>query len=332
MPVKKLSKDEFAEYTAQLNNGYTLFESELLQDGDYDKQAKELEKKHSHDLPKSKTAEELIEAIDPYTFHSRIWEDTLFDEFQHNGPILSYFSEPTPLAEHYLNEWGHWHAGVFIETLNEAALVRHLQSLLLVKLGSEGEVHYRLQEPRKLSGVLNAFDNEQRISELLGPIKAITWQQNCGADTNYYQVSNLTPHETQQQIGWFTFSHDEQKKIDDWDNQWYKRSIVSTLEKEIEQNPKHTQHLANYSTKEIENILDKGFNVAKKNNIQDEENLRFFILNSLLYPEFMNSKEAGRITAQDLWLEPKKISLLKEKLALYKQEHNLQETGEGIVQ
>lgn len=323
MKIKEITAEELKQHVVSLENGYALFEAELLQDNDYDLKAESLE----HELPEALSASELIDEVDPYTIGTQIWEDTPFDDFKNIGPHLSKFHTGSKLIEKYLSLWGDWHAGVFIDAISEDSLIAHLRSLLVVNLGTEGEVHYRLQETRKLAGVLESMDSEERLSELLGPIKTIVWQKNCGADKSYFIVENPNPHETNQEMGWFSFSQTEEKKINTASSAWYKRSIVSTVQDKIKKDPKSTKHLTKYKPKEIEKFLDNGYDAAQKKNIKTEEGLRFFLINSLYYPEFMNGKDAARIANQDLWLEPKKINLLKEMLETYQLENTKQETA-----
>lgn len=313
MKLEEIKAEDLEKHVVSLDEGYALFEAEILQDNDYDLKAESLE----NELPEALSASELIDEVDSYTIDTKIWEDTPFEDFKNIGPILSQFHSGSKLIEKYLSHWGDWHAGVFIDAISEESLVRHLRSLLLVNLGTEGEVHYRLQETRKLAGVLESMDSKERISELLGPIKSIAWQKICGADKSYFIVENPNPHETNQEMGWFNFSQAEEQKINAASAAWYKRSIVSTVQDKIEKDPESIKHLTKYKPEEIEKFLDNGYESAQKKNIQTEEGLRFFLINSLYYPEFMNGKEAARIVNQDLWLEPKKINLLKEMLESY---------------
>ena len=323
MKLKEITAEALEEHVAGLKDGYALFEAEILQDNDYDLKAKSLE----NELPEALSASEIIDEVDSHTIDTQVWEDTPFEDFKNIGPHLSHFHAGSKLIKKYLTLWGDWHAGVFIDALSEDSLIAHLRSLLLVNLGTEGEVHYRLQETRKLAGILESMDTAERISELLGPIKSIAWQQNCGADKSYFMIENPNPHENPQKMGWFNFSHSEEQKINTASATWYKKSIISTVLDKIEKDPESTQHLAKYKPEEIEKILDNGYKSAQKKNIQTEEGLRFFLINSLLYPEFMNGKDAARIANQDLWLEPKKINLLKDMLETYQLENAQQKSA-----
>ena len=323
MKLKEITAEELEQHVASLKDGYALFEAEILQDNDYDLKAKSLD----NELPEALSASEIIDEVDPHTNDTQVWEDTPFEDFKNIGPHLSNFHTGSKLIEKYLSLWGDWHAGVFIDAISEDSLITHLRSLLLVNLGTEGEVHYRLQETRRLASILESMDSEERISELLGPIKTLAWQQNCGADKSYYIIENSTPHETNQEMGWFNFSQTEEQKINAASSTWYKRSIISTVQAKIEKDPESTKHLAKYKPEEIEQFLDNGYKSAQKKNIQTEDGLRFFLINSLYYPDFMNGKDATRIANQDLWLEPKKINLLKDMLEMYQLENTQQKNA-----
>jgi len=312
--LEEISVEEFVKRVTTLREGYTLFEAEILQDKDYDLRAESME----YDLPTAKSAEEIINKEDPYTSDTQIWEDTPFDEFKNIGPYLSRFHSDSKLIEKYVNLWGNWHAGIFIEALSEESLINHLRSLLLVNMPNDGEVYYRLQEPRKLAGILKALDSTERLIELLGPIKTIMWQQNCGADTKYFQINNPKPQVIENNMGWFSFTQSEKDNIDKAETTWYKRSIISTVLNNIEKDAPHVHHLKKYKSEEIERILENGYKAAYKKNIRSEKGLRFFLINTLFYPEIMNSKDASRIANQDLWLESKKINLLKNMLETHK--------------
>jgi len=316
----EITAKEFKKKLANLEDGYALFEAEILQDNDYEQRAKLLE----YELPEAKSASDIISEVDPHTIDTQIWEDTPFDDFKNIGPHLSHYHAGTKLIEKYLSLWGDWHVGVFVDALSEDTLIEHLRSLLLVNMPEEGEVHYRLQESRKLAGIINALDSEERVSTLLGPIKSMVWQQNCGADKTYFQVQNPNPHETNNEMGWFSFTPSEKQKIDKAELIWFKRSIVSSVLKTVENDEKHVEHLKKYKPEEIESFLDKGYEVARNKKIYSEDGLRFFLINSLYYPDFMNSKDAARIVSQEHWLEPKKLNQLKEMLDNYKLEHTKQ--------
>ena len=286
MKAKEITVDELVSYVSELNDGYSLFEAEIIQDQDYDLQAESLE----YDLPEAKSANDLINEVDPYTSDTQIWEDTPFKDFKDIGPYLSRFHSESKIIDKYVSLWGDWHAGVFIDAISEEALISHLRSLLLVNMPEDGEVHYRFQEPRKLAGILNALDSKERLSELLGPIKRVFWQQNCGADKAYFFIENPNPQINEQEMAWFDFTETEKQKINAAELAWYKRSIVSTVQKSIEDDADYSQHLKKYKPEEIEQFLDNGYDAAHKKNIRSEEGLRFFLINTMFYPEFMNSK------------------------------------------
>ena len=316
----EITAKEFKKKLASLEDGYTLFEAEILQDSDYEQRAKLLD----DELPEAKSASEIIGEVDPHTIDTQIWEDTPFDDFKNIGPHLSHYHGNTKLIEKYLSLWGDWHVGVFVDALSEDALIDHLRSLLLVNMPEEGEVHYRLQESRKLAGIINALDSEERVSTLLGPIKSMVWQQNCGADQAYFQVQNPNPHETNDSMGWFSFTPSEKQKIDKAELIWFKRSIVSSVLKTVENDATQVEHLKKYKPEEIESFLDNGYEAARKKKIYSEDGLRFFLINSLYYPEFMNDKDAARIVNQEHWVESKRLNQLKEMLESYKLEHTKQ--------
>lgn len=320
MKLQEITPEALREHVISLENGYTLFEAELLQDNDYDLKAKSL----AHELPEALSASKLINEVDPHTIDTHIWDDTQFEDFKNIGPIINCFHTGSKLIEKYLSLWGDWHVGVFIDALSEDALISHLRSLLLVNIPEDGEVHYRFQETRKLAGILESMDSEERLSELLGPIKKMMWQQNCGADKSYFCIENPNPHETFQDMGWFSFTPSEIQKINEAELLWFKRSIVSTVLKTVEEDAIPVEHLKKHKEEDIERFLENGYEMAQKKAIYSEDGLRFFLINSLYYPDFMNSKDAARILAQEHWVESKKLNNLKEMLESYTLEHDKQ--------
>lgn len=84
MKLEEISAEELEQRVADLKEGYSLFEAEIMQDKDYDLQAESLE----NELPEAKSASDLINEVDPYTIDMQIWEDTPFGDFKHIGPYL----------------------------------------------------------------------------------------------------------------------------------------------------------------------------------------------------------------------------------------------------
>lgn len=317
MSVTIIDSETFEQNIASFKKSFAVFESELLENQYFDQQLKE----NPQQYPTPQKADLIINKIDRYAFCSQLWENSDFDGFKDQGPIFVEFEPPSPLVEKYLSEWGNTNVGIFIQATSREALIKHLQSIFMVDMPDDGQVYHRLQESRKLAGVLQSL-NDERFSQLLGPIHHIYWQENCGKDIRYYQAENVNPYEHSQQAGWFHFTRQERDGIDAAELSWYKRSILSEIIFNIEQKLTHTLHLQKYTKDDLTAILESGYNTASMLNIKSSEGLRFFLLNSLYYPNIMNSKPASSIV-QENCPESKKIKQLKDLLSQHENHHEV---------
>jgi len=184
----------------------------------------------------------------------------------------------------------------------------------MVTIPEEGEVHYRIQETRKLSTILAAIESEERLSQLLGPIKSMAWIQNYGAEKLYFHIENPFPKLTTKNNGWFSFTTTEKRKIDTDEFALYKKNLAREVMNEIKRNPQRFRHLKTHQQETIESSFESSIAIARKRNIVSETGLSFFLMNDLYYPELMTSKDATTIAEKKQWPESKRTHQLGEMI------------------
>lgn len=310
MRVEQVSSDQMSEYLARMPKAYFLFESAQLEEADYDHRLAQ----SNHELPIKKTARDLVNEIDPYTIDTLLWEDTVFNEFKYSGPIVCQYHQGSKIPEAMFAMWGNWNLGLLIDAVSKKSLIQHLRSLLMVQMPQDGEVRYRLQETRKLAGIINSLCDEDRVSEFLGPIKSICWQQNCGPEKTFMRVINPSAHETHNSTGWFSFSEEEKKRIQASSLAWFKRSILNSILKDIETDNSKTHRLNKFTPKQLEQIIEKGYAAALLNKISSQLGVTFFVRAHMLHPEFMTDLVTKQILTHESWSEKRKIHALKAML------------------
>jgi len=78
MGISTITESECRQYINQLEPGYFLIESQLLEDGDYNLQAQT----NPMMIPPARSARDIVDEVDPYTTDNWIWAETLFDDHQ----------------------------------------------------------------------------------------------------------------------------------------------------------------------------------------------------------------------------------------------------------
>jgi len=308
MRVSQVSKDQLLQLTKGLTEGYFLFDSKLLENSDYDAR----QEADPHAMPVQITARDLIDQVDKYTTDTMLWESTFLDDHKEAGPLLIHFFNESKLLDMHISRWGHWNVGVVLEADSEIDLAKHLRSLLMVEMPGDGQVRFRFYETTKLALILNSLGCKERISQILGPIKTMYWQENCGPGITYWKIENPIPSQDLNTCGWFAFTKEEKKKISDASVSWFKRSVLNEVLERLKLESKITNRLAVYTPKELETILNKGYESALERNISSQDGIRFYLLTYFFNPGFMKDVQTMNVVNNNKLSEISRVQELKE--------------------
>lgn len=150
--------------------------------------------------------------IDFGTSKRWVWSDTFLDEHETDGPLLVELDSNSPLIPYYIDNWSIENSAVVIKTpYSMELLIQHLQSLILIMLPDSTQAKMRLQEPRKLAGILNSMQKDTDYIALMGPIQEIIWRENCGKQSRWLGALNEQTHEpkhTKDDMFWFQFQQE----------------------------------------------------------------------------------------------------------------------------
>ena len=159
-------------------------------------------------------SQEEVENMDINANTKLLWENSrLWHEHKQNGPLIVETINSSPIFKKFIEEWSEENRGVIMlsdYSLNE--VTQHLQSLMFVTEPNGTLTRLRLYEPRKLRGVLNAMQEEDSLSDLMGCIEEFVWQENCGLDEAWLHTTNPSPHAPLYNIydeNWFVFTQEQ---------------------------------------------------------------------------------------------------------------------------
>ena len=158
--------------------------------------------------------QEEVEGMDINANTKLLWENSnLWHEHRANGPLIVETINSSPIFKTFLEEWSEENRGVII--LSEYSLeqvTQHLQSLIFVTEPDNTLTRLRLYEPRKLRGVLNAMQEPNSLSDMMGCIESFIWQENCGVEEEWLHTKNPNPHAPRYNIydeNWFVFTEEQ---------------------------------------------------------------------------------------------------------------------------
>ena len=140
------------------------------------------------------------------------------------------------------------------------------------------------------------------------------WQQNCGPEKLYQRIENPDVHEKNYPVGWFAFTESEVHEIQKSNIAWFKRGLLNTIVHDVQAKNSKTHRLNRYTPKELEHIIEQGYEAAIRNNICSQKAISFYVHSHLFYPEFMTDSVTAQIVNHDTWLESRKIRTLKTLL------------------
>lgn len=159
-------------------------------------------------------AQEEVEEMDINANTTLLWENSrLWHEHKQNGPLIVETSNSSPIFKKFVEEWSEENRGVIIlSNYSLKEVTQHLQSLIFVTEPNQTLTRLRLYEPRKLRGVLNAMQEENTLSDMMGCIEVFVWLENCGLDEEWLQTTNPNPHAPRYNIhdeNWFMFTEEQ---------------------------------------------------------------------------------------------------------------------------
>ncbi len=230
----------------------------------------------------------MIKSIDFYTHVRFLWENTFLDEHKEESPFLIQFDKNSLLIEAFIKIWTKENLGILIESsFSPKQLQQHLQSILLVRLPDGTQARFNLHEPRKLAGVLNALETEERYQSLLRPIKTLYWQENCGTRSTWYQAkqaNSQAPIYTHNDMRWFMFNKEEIKQMDEHELSYLSCELISELEL-------NDDFMKKLYGEDIKEYVNRGIKNAHRLQLYKEENIKHYLLLCATHPHRASNQE-----------------------------------------
>jgi len=158
--------------------------------------------------------QEEVEGMDINANTKLLWENSnLWHEHRANGPLIVETINSSPIFKTFVEEWSEENRGVILlSDYSLEQITQHLQSLIFVTEPDNTLTRLRLYEPRKLRGLLNAMQEPNSLSDLMGCIETFVWQENCGLEEEWLQTNNPNPHAPRYNIhdeNWFVFTEEQ---------------------------------------------------------------------------------------------------------------------------
>jgi hypothetical protein len=158
--------------------------------------------------------QEEVEGMDINANTKLLWENSnLWHEHRANGPLIVETINSSPIFKTFLEEWSEENRGVIIlSNYSLEQVTQHLQSLIFVTEPDNTLTRLRLYEPRKLRGLLNAMQEPNSLSDMMGCIETFVWQENCGLEEEWLHTNNPNPHAPRYNIydeNWFVFTEEQ---------------------------------------------------------------------------------------------------------------------------
>lgn len=180
-------------------------------------------------------SQEEVEEMDINANTKLLWENSrLWHEHRANGPLIVETINSSPIFKKFIEEWSEENRGVImLSDYSLEQVTQHLQSLIFVTEPNGTLTRLRLYEPRKLRGVLNAMQESNSLSELMGCIEQFVWQENCGVDEEWLQTTNPNPHAPQHNIydeNWFVFTQEQNTILEEHEEHYFCRRLAWELQ------------------------------------------------------------------------------------------------------
>ncbi len=136
--------------------------------------------------------EKRINAIDPFTHRTWIYEETRHEWEKTKGPLLVWADAGSPLLHTFLHEWPQENMGILLTSSQPRdAVSAHLRTLSQARMADGREALFRLHEPRRLRGIAEAYDDNQEINDaMMGPLSHIAWCEWHGDQGAWYIMNH----------------------------------------------------------------------------------------------------------------------------------------------
>lgn len=132
--------------------------------------------------------EKRLNGIDPFTHRRWLYEGTEYESGKTEGPLLVQCTEGSALADAFTKEFVSEHLGLLLLSDQPVEkVVAHLRALRHATLPNGRTVRFRLQEPRKLRGIVDGMP-EDAHTYLLGPLESILWCEWHGDKGDWYML------------------------------------------------------------------------------------------------------------------------------------------------
>ncbi len=300
---------------------YLLLNTRLLEDKAYKPLAAD-----AIEFPPVKNIKQLISDIDKFTWSCWVWEESIRDDQKEQGPILvkvDVESEPeSDLLTHFTAKWANQNGGILLTSdYSLDQLQQHLRSLMILA-NSGGATSFSIHRPQQLTTIFAVLE-QSRGSEMLGPIEAMFWLENCGSASStytpqWYQATNLQPHTPQhQETEWFYFETSQTAEMNRLAEIWYQQSLLHTIQADIEQGDYKGQtlnHLKQYSATDLELMIKNGIDHSRKIGIKDQTLMQQYIQMTLYCPEKVRTDSVQEMLANTTLHPNLKIKKARQKV------------------
>jgi len=180
-------------------------------------------------------SQEEVEEMDINANTTLLWENSqLWHEHRANGPLIVETSNSSPIFKKFIEEWSEENRGVImLSDYSLKEVTQHLQSLIFVTEPNGTLTRLRLYEPRKLRGVLNAMQEPNALSDLMGCIEQFVWLENCGLDEAWLETTNPSSHAPRYDIydeNWFVFTEEQNVIIEEHEEHYFCKKLSWELQ------------------------------------------------------------------------------------------------------
>ena len=269
-------------------------------------------------ISKTSNAKELIRAVDPFTTREFIWDRTVLDEQQEEGPLLISFDQDSALIQQFIKHWAAENIGVLLSSREKLlTIAAHLRSLVTVNLPQGRQPVMNLQDPQKLHNVLAALDDPRYVI-LAGPIKQMIWYGKV--QQTWHLRENTHPQTTEQQAPWFEINVAEMEIINHMIQKTFEYNMTNVMLQYAEQHKtlEESTKLLNANRTDIATLVEKNIISGKQLNIIEPELVERFLKLTIFHQPLLKQSPIHTIlndlnTPADIRLQQIEQQLLQTK-------------------
>lgn len=282
------------------------------------------------EIPDVKDFTQIIKEQDGYVKFHWLWEDTDWNEHYRQGPCLVEMEPESGLIDFFAETLAVEGFGVLLQTSKSTStLIEHLKSLLRVRVHGKGLVYFKMNNPRTLASYIDVLE-EEKLSQLLGPISNMIWRQNIGAKFQWMNFTSQHQYKPQSnKMGWFIWSAEEIKQIDRDELLLFRKGLLNDALHYraigyFERQP--TMALQKLSEKALTEVIYQLLAEAEEYQVLDKKLKKRWVELFLYYKNYVE-RPAYKMILQDTQLHPNRR--IKNVNYLLKQE--LKGKAEGEV-